>query len=104
MYWVEANFMGPDSISRQVIESRISIPGFKRDPRILNKLFRRYIPPLVIMNSIFLGIISAMSGFINVIVNLASIFIVVTTLGELYREILMEKKYLKMNLSPFFNR
>jgi len=45
-----------------------------------------------------------MSGFINVIVNLASIFIVVTTLGELYREILMEKKYLKMNLSPFFNR
>jgi len=104
MYWVEANFMGPDSISRQVIESRISIPGFKRDPSILNKLFRRYIPPLVIMNSIFLGIISAMSGFINVIVNLASIFIVVTTLGELYREILMEKKYLKMNLSPFFNR
>ncbi|MFX1414304.1 MAG: preprotein translocase subunit SecY [Promethearchaeota archaeon] len=58
--WVEVSGLAPRDIAQQILDSGMSVPGFRSSERIIERILKRYIPTLVIINGI---IIAGMSFF-----------------------------------------
>ena len=58
--WVEVSGLAPRDIAGQIIDSGMQVPGFRSSERIIERILKRYIPTLVILNGI---IIAGMSFF-----------------------------------------
>ena len=46
-FWIETTNMGASSVAKQIQGSGMQIPGFRRDPKIVEKVLERYIPPTI---------------------------------------------------------
>jgi preprotein translocase subunit SecY len=59
-FWIETTDMGPRSVARQIQNSGMVIPGFRRDPRVLGRVLERYIPVVTVIGGAAVG---ALAGF-----------------------------------------
>ena len=59
-FWIETTNMGPRDVAKQIQNSGMLIPGFRRDPRVLQKVMERYIPVVTIIGG---GAVGALAGF-----------------------------------------
>src|SRR5688572_28839369 len=66
-FWVETTNMGPDSVAKQIERSGMQIPGFRRDPRVLEKVLERYIPTLTVIGGATVGLLAAVADMIGTI-------------------------------------
>lgn len=60
-FWIELGGQGSKAVSEQLDRSGMSIPGFRRDPRIMQKVLDRYIPQVTILGSIFVALLAGLS-------------------------------------------
>ncbi|MBY9005034.1 MAG: preprotein translocase subunit SecY [Candidatus Lokiarchaeota archaeon] len=58
--WVEVSGLAPRDIAGQILDSGMQVPGFRSSERIIERILKRYIPTLIIVNGI---IIAGMSFF-----------------------------------------
>ncbi len=56
--WVEVSGLAPKDIAAQIIDSGMQIPGFRRSEKVIEKILKRYIPTLVILNGIIIALLS----------------------------------------------
>ncbi|MFW9785098.1 MAG: preprotein translocase subunit SecY [Candidatus Heimdallarchaeota archaeon] len=56
--WVEVSGLAPRDIAGQIIDSQMQVPGFRSSEKILERILKRYIPTLVILNGIFIAVLS----------------------------------------------
>lgn len=66
-FWVETTNMGPNSVAKQIEKSGMQIPGFRRDPRVLEKVLERYIPTLTIIGGALVGGLAAVADMIGTV-------------------------------------
>ncbi len=59
IFWVQMGGQGPEAVAKQLQSSGMSIPGFRRDERIIQKVLERYIPTITILGSIFVALLAA---------------------------------------------
>src|SRR3989344_5654823 len=64
-FWVELGGQSTESVSNQLQRSGMYIPGFRRDPRIIQGVLNRYIPPVTVLGSIFVGLLAGLSDIIT---------------------------------------
>ncbi|WP_440060040.1 preprotein translocase subunit SecY [Thermogladius sp. 4427co] len=64
--WVEVSGLNPASQAQQIVDSGLEVPGLRRNPKILEKVLERYIPPLTVLSSIIVGLIAAISDILGV--------------------------------------
>jgi preprotein translocase subunit SecY len=81
-FWVEMGNQGPVAIANQLQKAGMSIPGFRRDPRIMTKVLERYIPYVTVLGSAFVAILA---GFADLTGALASGMGILLTVGIIYR-------------------
>lgn len=81
-FWVEMAGQGPEAVSNQLQKSGMFIPGFRRDPRIIRQILDRYIPPISILGSAFVGLLA---GFADLTGALGSGTGILLTVGIVYR-------------------
>ncbi|NPA86848.1 MAG: preprotein translocase subunit SecY [Candidatus Diapherotrites archaeon] len=95
MLWIELAGFGPKQIAEQLASSGFGIPGFRRDPRVLEKVLEKYIPTIAILGSAFVGFLA---GFTDVFRGLASGMGILLAVEIIYRyyEIIMREKVLEM--------
>ncbi len=60
-FWIELGGQGSKAVSEQLDRSGMSIPGFRRDPRIMQKVLDRYIPQVTVLGSIFVALLAGLS-------------------------------------------
>lgn len=53
--WVEVSGLSPRDIAGQIIDSQMQIPGFRSSGKIIERILKRYIPTLVILNGIIIA-------------------------------------------------
>ncbi len=82
-FWVELGGQGTEAVSNQLQRAGMYIPGFRRDPRIIESVLERYIPPLTILGSLLVGLLAGFSDLIAG--NLVSGTGVLLTVGIVYR-------------------
>ncbi|MFX1296938.1 MAG: hypothetical protein ACFFD2_19045, partial [Promethearchaeota archaeon] len=56
--WVEVSGLAPRDISQQIIDSQMHVPGFRSSAKIIERILKRYIPTLVILNGIIIAVLS----------------------------------------------
>src|SRR3989344_3296526 len=96
-FWVQTAGMDARSQARQIMASGLQVPGFRKDQRVLERLLDRYIGPLTIMGSIFVGILAASADIMGALSNGTGILLSVMIIYRLYEDI---AKQHMMDMNP----
>ncbi len=92
-FWIETTDMGPAAVARQIQQSDMQIPGFRRDPRILRKVLERYIPAVTVIGGATVGLLAAFANAIGTIGRTSGTGVLLTVgiLIRLYEQIAKEQ-------------
>ena len=86
-FWVETTGMGPKEVAEQLDAAGLQIPGYRRDPRIVTSLLEKYIPPIVVIGSAFVGLLAGLADLTGALGTGTGILLAVSILYRLYQDI-----------------
>jgi len=88
-FWIETTNMGPDAVAEQIMKSGMTMPGFRRDPRVLRRVLQRYIPVVTVFSGAFVGALAAFANLIGTVGNTSGTGVLLTVgiLIRLYEDI-----------------
>jgi preprotein translocase subunit SecY len=95
-FWISTTGMDSESIAKQIRESGMVVPGFRRDPRVLGRVLDRYIPTVTVFSGAFVGLLAATADMIGTVGNasgtgvLLMAGILIRTYEQLAKEQMME--------------
>jgi len=90
--WVEVAGMAPRDVARQLIDSGMQIPGFRRSPKTVERLLERYIPTAAIIGGLFIGILAATSDFLGALGTGTGILLAVGIIKQYATDILPKEQ------------
>ncbi|MCA1813571.1 MAG: preprotein translocase subunit SecY [Halobacteriales archaeon] len=92
-FWIETTNMGPDAVAKQIQSSGMQIPGFRRDPRIVEKILERYIPVVTVIGGAAVGALAFSADMIGTVGNASGTGVLLTVgiLQRLYEQIAKEQ-------------
>ncbi len=89
-FWVQTAGMDAKSQAKNMINSGLQIPGFRKDERILERLLERYITPLTIMGGAAIGFLASVADILGSLTQGTSLLLSVMIVYRLYEEIAKE--------------
>ncbi|MBU6998782.1 MAG: preprotein translocase subunit SecY [Theionarchaea archaeon] len=89
--WIELTNMGPRSVAERLQQSGMQIPGFRRDPRVVEKVLNRYIPKVTIMGGATIGLLAAFATFTNALGTGTGILLTVGIVYRMYEDLMREQ-------------
>jgi len=92
-FWVKTSGMDASNQAQQILASGLQIPGFRRDPRVLESILSRYIMPLTIMGGAAVGVLAAMADLLGAIGRGTAILLAVMIIYRLYEDIARQHAY-----------
>lgn len=93
VFWVKTSGMDAGSVSKQILSSGLQIPGFRRDPRVLEAVLNRYIMPLTIMGGAAVGLLAASADLVGALVRGTGLLLGVMIVYRLYEDIAQQHAY-----------
>jgi protein transport protein SEC61 subunit alpha len=63
--WLETAGMGPRDVSKQLLDADMQIPGFRRNPKVLEKYLERYIPIAALLGGLFVAVLAGFADFLG---------------------------------------
>ncbi|MEK6861300.1 MAG: preprotein translocase subunit SecY, partial [Nanoarchaeota archaeon] len=87
IFWVQTSGMDAGSQAKQIMASGLQIPGFRRDPRVLEQILKRYITPLTVLGGITIGILAATADVLNALTSGTGLLLTVMIVYKLYEDI-----------------
>lgn len=96
-FWVTTAGMDAKSQAQKILKSGMSIPGFRKDERVLESILKRYIGPLTIMGGIAIGLLASISDLLGALVGGTAILLAIMIIYQLYQNI--AQKY-AMDMNP----
>ena len=103
IFWVQTADMGPDSVAKQIQNSGMQIPGFRRNPGVIEKVMERYIPPITVIGGALLGLLAVMANLLGTIGNVTGtgLLLTISITYKLYEEIAEEQL---MDMHPMMRK
>jgi preprotein translocase subunit SecY len=87
IFWVNTAGMDAKSVAEQISSIGMQIPGYRRDPRIIESVLNRYIPPLAVLGGMAIGILAAFADFTGAIGTGTGILLTVMIVYNYYEEL-----------------
>ncbi|MBI2663562.1 preprotein translocase subunit SecY [Candidatus Woesearchaeota archaeon] len=87
IFWVQTSGMDAESQARQIMSSGLQVPGFRRDPRVIEQILTRYIFPLTVMGGATIGLLAASADLLGALSQGTGILLTVMIVYRLYQEI-----------------
>ncbi|MDD5332030.1 MAG: preprotein translocase subunit SecY [Candidatus Nanoarchaeia archaeon] len=97
IFWVQTSGMDARSQADQIMNSGLQIPGFRRDPRVIEQLLKRYIFPLTIMGGATIGFLASAADLLGALSRGTGILLTVMILYRMYEDI---AKQHMMDMNP----
>jgi preprotein translocase subunit SecY len=101
IFWVQTSGMDARSQANQMMSSGLSIPGFRKDTRILETILQRYIGPLTVMGALAVGFLAASADLLGALSRGTGILLSVMIIYKMYEEI---AKQHMMDMHPMMRR
>jgi preprotein translocase subunit SecY len=101
IFWMQTANMDARSQADNIMASGLQIPGFRRDPRVLESILKRYIWPLTILGGAAVGLIAAIADLTGALSQGTGILLAVMIIYNLYEEI---AKQHMMDLHPMMRK
>ena len=89
VFWISTSGMDSRSVAEQIEGLGMQVPGFRRDPRIVEQVLNRYIPTLAVLSGLFLGVLASVADFTSALGTGTGILLTVMILYNLYEQISM---------------
>lgn len=101
VFWMQTANMDARSQAENIMASGLQIPGFRRDPRILESILDRYIWPLTVLGGAAVGLVAALADLTGALSRGTGILLAVTIVYNLYEDI---AKQHMMDMNPLMRR
>jgi preprotein translocase subunit SecY len=100
LFWIKTAGLDSKDVARQIQLSGMSIPGYRRNPQVLEKYLDRYIPRVTVIGGVFIGALSVFANLFGVIgsVSGTGLLLTVSITYRLYEEIASQQI---MEMYPF---
>ena len=85
--WVQTANMSAESQAKQILSSGLQIPGFRKDPRVLESVLNRYIPGLTVMGGAAVGALAAFADLGGALSRGTGILLAVMIIHKMYEDI-----------------
>ncbi len=89
-FWVQTAGMDSKSQAKQIINSGLQIPGFRKDERIIEKILDRYIVPLTILGGIGIGLLAASADILGALTSGTGILLMIMIIYQFYQQLARE--------------
>lgn len=90
-FWAEATNIGPEKVAQQIHHGGMQIPGFRRDIRVIQHVLERYIPQMVVVSSIAVGLLALIADLLGVYGSGPGILLTVSVLYRMYEQLQKEE-------------
>jgi len=101
LIWLEVGGLGPAKVAKQLMDSGMQIPGYRRSGRPIEAVLKRYIPVVTVLGGIIVGLVVGMSDFLGAFGTGTGILLSVGIIYQYY-ELLMRERAAEM--FPAFRR
>ena len=93
IFWVETTGMGPEATAKQIQSSGMQIPGFRRNPQVVEKVMERYLPQVTVIGGALVGLLAVLANMLGTIGNVTGegLLLTVSITYKLYEEIAEEQ-------------
>jgi len=92
IFWVSTSGMDSKSIAEQFKSYSIVIPGFRHDPRIVERVLDKYIPALTILGGAFVGFLAAFADLTSAVGTGTGILLTVMIVYQFYEQIMSQHR------------
>jgi preprotein translocase subunit SecY len=101
LIWLEVGGLGPSTVAKQLMDSGMQIPGYRRSGRPIEAMLKRYIPVVTVLGGIIVALIAGLADFAGVYGSGTGILLSVGIIYQYY-ELLMRERAAEMY--PAFRR
>lgn len=92
-FWVEMSGMGAKQVSSQLQNVGLHVPGFRRDPRVIEMVLERYIPMITILGSAAVGGLAVLADVTGALGTGTGILLTVGILYRMYEELAAQQAF-----------
>ncbi len=89
--WLEIGGLGAQNMADQLLSSGMQVPGFRRSRRPLVALLNRYIPTITVIGGFIIGMLAALSEFLNVFGSGMGALLCVSIMYQYYQTMVQEQ-------------
>jgi len=86
-FWVEMTGQSPKNVAEQLQDVGWQIPGFRRDPRIIESILNKYIPTITVIGSVIVGLLAALATLTGAVGTGMGILLTVGIMYMTYQQI-----------------
>jgi len=89
--WLEVGGLGPSTVAKQLVDSGMQIPGFRRSGKPIEQVLKRYIPTVTILGGLIVGLIASVADFFGVFGSGMGVLLSVGILYQYYQLLVQER-------------
>jgi len=89
--WLEVGGLGPSTVAKQLVDSGMQIPGFRRSEKPIEQVLKRYIPTVTILGGAIVGLIASVADFFGVFGTGMGVLLSVGILYQYYQILVQER-------------
>ncbi len=98
-FWMKTSGQDASNQAKNIINSGLSMPGFRKDERVLESILSRYILALTIMGGAAIGLLASVANLLGAMVGGTAILLAVMILYQLYQNIAQQHA---VDMNPAF--
>lgn len=92
-FWVQTAGLDAKSQARNIMASGLQVPGFRKDPRVVERLLDRYVFALTMMGGLAVGVLAAIADLSGTLTSGVGLLLAVMIVYKIYEEIAKEQAY-----------
>jgi preprotein translocase subunit SecY/protein transport protein SEC61 subunit alpha len=93
--WLEVGGLDSGTVAKQLVDSGMHIPGFRRSQKPIEQVLKRYIPVVTVIGGVIVGVIAAVANFFGVFGSGMGVLLSVGILYQYY-QLLMQERIVEM--------
>ncbi len=89
--WLEVGGLDPGTVAKQLVDSGMQIPGFRRSEKPIGVILKRYIPVVTVLGGFIVGLLAAMADFFGAFGTGTGILLLVGIIYQYYQQLARER-------------
>jgi len=93
IFWVQTSGMDARTVASQLARSGLQVPGFRKNPKVLERLLSRYIPKVTILGGALIGLLTLIANMLGTIGNVSGtgLLLAVSIAYHFYQDLAKER-------------
>jgi len=91
LIWLQVGGLDPRTVARQLVDSGMQIPGFRRSEKPIENLLNKYIPAVTVLGGLIVGLLATFADFFGAFGTGTGILLSVGIVYQYYQQLMQER-------------